>query len=332
MTIRSHRMALIMLLLVSFVWGAEFVLIDMAIESLPVNTFNALRFTLAGLSLIPLFLLSGEKVRKDQLIPVIQKGAILGAMLGLGFYTQTEGLLHTSVSNAGFITGLNVPLVPVLGFLIFRTAASRAVWAGVLCSTLGLYLLTMGDKLEFNYGDFLVLICAFCFAIHIVMTGRYVGALPVIALSISQLFAVAIYSSCAAMLSPDPAFYLPGHEAVSWQEQLTDPIIFSAITIAGMFGTAYAYWAQSACQQILPDYKVALVFATEPVFAYITAWLILDETLGMLGIAGAIAIVIGMLVSELGDKKHPPEISPLDHTATASAELTSKESEAQSRV
>lgn len=315
MTIRSHRMALIMLILVSLVWGAEFVLIDMAVEEMPVHTFNAFRFGLAGLSLIPLLLWSKEVVRKDQILQLLLKGSILGFMLFVGFYTQSEGLRHTSVSNAGFITGLNVPLVPVLGFLLFRTAVSRAVWIGVILATLGLYLLTMGETLEFNKGDSLVLICAFAFAIHIVMTGRFVGALPIIALSITQLLAVAVYSTIGALVSPDPAFYYPGAEPVTWLEQLSHPIIMWSILIAGLFGTAYAYWAQSACQQVLPDYKVALVFATEPVFAYITAWLVLGETLGYVGMLGAVGIIAGMLIAELGDKRHPPEISVLDQTA-----------------
>lgn len=315
MIIRSHRTALLILSAVSFVWGAEFVLIDMAVEQMPVHTFNAFRFILAGLSLIPLLILSKEVIRPDQLGSLLQKGAILGFMLFVGFYAQTEGLRHTSVSNAGFITGLNVPLVPVLGFLIFRTKVARTVWLSVLLATVGLYMLTMGDKLEFNHGDLLILVCAFSFAIHIVMTGRYVDHLPVIALSIVQLLAVGLYSVIGAVLSPEPAFYYLEAQPITWFEQLTDPMIIAAILVAGLFGTAFAYWGQSACQKILPDYKVALVFATEPVFAYITAWLVLGETLGFIGILGAVGIITGMLIAELGDRKHPPEVQVLDQTA-----------------
>ncbi|WP_028301144.1 DMT family transporter [Oceanospirillum beijerinckii] len=314
MVIRSHRAALLILSAVSFVWGAEFVLIDMAVEQMPVHTFNAFRFTLAGLSLIPLLILSKELIRPDQFWPLLQKGAILGFMLFVGFYAQTEGLRHTSVSNAGFITGLNVPLVPVLGFLIFRTKVARTVWLSVLLATVGLYMLTMGDKLEFNKGDLMVLVCAFAFAIHIVMTGRYVDHLPVVALSVVQLLAVGFYSIAGAVLSSEPAFYYLEAQPMTWVDQLIDPLIIAAILVAGLLGTAFAYWGQSACQKILPDYKVALVFATEPVFAYITAWLVLSETLGFIGILGAIGIIAGMLVAELGDRRHPLEVQVLDQT------------------
>jgi len=317
MTITSSRVALIMLLLVSFVWGLEFVLIDLAVAEIPTHTFNAIRFALAALSLLPLLWYSREKLPQGQGLKLLGAGLLLGFMLFIGFYTQTEGLRFTSVSNAGFITGLNVPLVPVLGFLLFRHRAGTNVWLGVLAATSGLFLLTSGEglSLALNRGDLLVLICAFAFAAHIVLTGRLVQKLPVILLSIVQLMAVAIYSSLAAWLSPEPAFYHPEATPVDWQSQLLSPIILLAILVAGVFGTAYAFWAQSACQTLLPAHKVALVFAAEPVFAHLSAWLFLDEHLGNSGLIGAGLILSGMLISELGDRRKA-SLKPLDHTAT----------------
>lgn len=195
-------------------------------------------------------------------------------LLFIAFYTQTEGLKHTTVSNAGFITGLASPLVPILGLLLFRTKVSRSVYLGVIFATVGLYLLT----------------------------GRFVSALPVISLTIVQLFEVGIYSAISAFISSDPAFYLAESTPLSWQESLLTPIVLSAILIAGIIGTAYAYWAQSACQKILPDYKVALIFTLEPIFACLTATLFLNETLGIIGLIGAACILLGMLIAETGSK------------------------------
>ncbi|MEH6578800.1 MAG: DMT family transporter [Amphritea sp.] len=317
MAIKSPRIAVVLLLLVSFVWGGEFVLIDLAVAQIPTHTFNAIRFALASLSLLPLLWFTRKKNTQYSYIALLKAGLLLGLLLFIGFYTQTEGLRFTSVSNAGFITGLSVPLVPFLGFLLFRTHAAKSVWIGVVAATSGLYLLTIGDKLEFNYGDILVLICAFAFASHIILTGRFVDNLPVIPLSIIQLAAVAIYSTVAALISPEPAFYYPDANPVSWQEQLSAPIIIAAILIAGILGTAYAFWAQSASQQILEPHKVALIFATEPVFAYLAAWLFLDEHLGTQGMIGAGLIIAGMLISELGDRKQKVSIEPLDQTTAA---------------
>lgn len=315
MTITSPRIATVMLLFVSLIWGVEFVLVDLAVARIPTHTFNAIRFALAALSLLPLLWFSTKNETPLAYNKLIPAGLLLGFLLFIGFYTQTEGLRFTSVSNAGFITGLNVPLVPLLGLFIFRKAVSRPVWIGVCTATIGLYLLTMGDNLAFNYGDVLVLICAFAFATHIVLTGRLVDSLPIIPLSIVQLVAVAVYSTFAALADPNPAFYFPEATPIAWQEQLFNPIVLLAVLIAGVFGTAYAFWAQSASQKLLESHKVALIFAAEPIFAHISAWLFLDETLGEKGMIGAGLIISGMLISELADRQRPAKVRPLEHSA-----------------
>ncbi len=302
MTIQSQRTAILCLAVVCFIWGAEFTLIDLAIDVMPVNTFNAIRFALAGLFLIPLLLWSKETISKQHLIPLLIKGSTLGFLLFIAFYTQTEGLRHTSVSNAGFITGLASPMIPVLGFILFKKRVSRFVWIGTLFATCGLYFLTVGDKLVFNQGDSLVLVCALAFAIHVLLTGRFVKSLPVIPLTIVQLFAVAIYSGLSAFSSLEPAFYIEGHTPLTWQESVFTPIVVITILIAGILGTSFAYWAQTTCQMILPDYKIALILTLEPVFAWLTAWLFLDEKLGIAGLIGAACILTGMVVAETGGK------------------------------
>jgi drug/metabolite transporter (DMT)-like permease len=302
MRIQSQRTAIILLAIVCFIWGAEFTLIDMAVDVMPVNTFNAIRFSLAGLFLIPLFLCSKEALSKQHLLPLFIKGSTLGFLLFIAFYTQTEGLRHTSVSNAGFITGLASPMIPVLGFILFKKQVSHFVWVGILFATSGLYLLTVGDKLVFNQGDSLVLICALAFALHVLLTGLFVKSMPVIPLTIVQLFAVTIYSSLSILLSPDPAFYIEGHPPLTWQESVFSPVVITAILIAALLGTSFAYWAQATCQTILPDYKIALILTLEPVFAWLTAWLFLDERLGGAGLIGATCILTGIIVAETGEK------------------------------
>lgn len=317
MTVKSPTTAFYLLLFVAFVWGGEFVLVDLSIAELPTNSFNAIRFMLAALAIIPIYYFSSERKEKKDYLKLTYTGLGLGLLLFIGFYTQTEGMHYTSVSNAGFITGLCVPLVSVLGFVFFKNKTSLPAWIGIITATTGIYLLTVGDKLEFNSGDLLVLICAFAFAFHIIITGKVIKDLPVLFLSFIQLLAVAAYSLIAALTSSDPFFYHPEQTPINWFDQLSKTIIWSSILIAAVFGTAYAYWAQSACQKIMKPHKVALVFATEPVFACIAAWLFLNETLGWIGLIGAGLIIVGMLISELGDKNHPAEMEPLDHTSAA---------------
>jgi drug/metabolite transporter (DMT)-like permease len=308
MVLKSPKSAIALLLFVSFVWGAEFVLVDMAIEKIPTHAFNALRFFLAGCCLLPLLKLEAPQPQESH--KTLVTGLLLGFLLFIGFATQTEGLHYTSVSNAGFITGLNVPFVPLLGFLIFRSHVALSGWIGVVAATVGLYFLTIGDKLSFNNGDILILICAIAFAAHIIMTGHFASALPAIRLSIIQMFAVAGYSALASTgLELGTDFYQTPLKILS------DPIVASAIVIAAVLGSALAYWAQTASQKILQPHQVALIFAAEPLFAHATAAIFLGETLGFQGWLGAGLIVAGMLISELGDKKHPAEVHAIDQSA-----------------
>lgn len=316
MTIISPRIAFFLLLLTSFIWGAEFVLVDLAIDVLPTHTFNALRFAVAALSLIPLFYFSKEKIHKPQIKTIVLAGLLLGLILFIAFFTQTEGMRYTSVSNAGFITGLGVPLVSFLGFIFFKQKAPLAVWIGITLATIGLYCLTVGDKFVFNKGDALVLVCAFGFALHILLTGKFVDTMPVIFLSIVQLSAVAIYSAIAGYFDSNPSFYFTGQAELAWYEQITTPIVYMGILIAGILGTAFAYWSQSVSQTLLAPHKVALIFASEPIFAHISAAIFLDESLGILGFVGAACIILGMVVSEMGDKQHKPKVNVLDQNTS----------------
>ena len=304
MALHTSRLAFIILFSVAFIWGAEFVLVDLAVTKVSTNLFNALRFALASLALLPLYFIKKEVIERGILGRLLLAGFSLGFLLFVGFYAQTEGMRFTSVANAGFITGLSVPLVPVLAFLVFRQGASWNVWLGVICATLGLYLLTVGDNLSFNQGDSLVLICAFAFAFHILLTDKFVVNLPIISLSIIQMAAVAIYSLIALVLAPEmisPELIFPEVSDNSFDiSTLLDPIVISGILVTGLLGSAYAYWAQSACQRHLEPAKVALIFATEPVFAFLSAWVFLGEVLGVKGSLGALLILAAILISELG--------------------------------
>lgn len=323
MTLNSSTKAVWILLLVCMIWGLMFVLVDQTIEHLPVHSFHAFRFGVAALCLLPLWRLDGEA--KQQSLSdmggwkLLLTSAGLALIMFVSFATQTMGLEHTSVSNAGFITGLCVPLVPVLGLLMFRAKVNGAVWIAVACATAGIYFLTVGDKLVFNKGDTLVLICAITFALHIVITGRVAPKFPLIPLCTLQLAAVSIYSAIAA-LATEPV----GQQ--TWQA-LKQPIVLTTIVVSGMLATAFAFWAQTAAQRLLQPYKVGLIFASEPLFAHIAAAIVLGERLGVMGWLGAALIIGGMLVAELGDRRHPPKMQPVDMNAAPDFSKASGRSE-----
>jgi drug/metabolite transporter (DMT)-like permease len=305
------------IVLVNLIWGVGFVVVDGAIDIMPVNTFNAFRFGIAALALLPLYFLQNKTTKSEfdyKVVELLKVGFGLGLLLFLGFSLQTKGLLYTSVSNTGFITGLCVPLVPIIGFLLFKTKVGIEIWVSVIAATIGLYFLTIGDKLEFNFGDILVAICAVCYASHITLMAKYGGRFAVIPLSIIQLAAVALYSTIAASyeaLANINESYQP------FIEQISNADVWAAILYSGILASAFAYWAQTSSQRLIAPHKIALIFALEPIFAHIAAYFILGEHLGIKGWFGAGLIIAGMLYSELGGKRKV-KIQPLDQMAAPS--------------
>ncbi|NQZ80009.1 MAG: DMT family transporter [Colwellia sp.] len=314
MTIRTPSTALWALVMVNLIWGIGFVVVDSAIDIMPVNTFNAFRFSIAAIALLPLYFLQRKIPNEEtdyKVIELLKTGFGLGLLLFLGFSLQTTGLLYTSVSNTGFITGLCVPLVPIIGFLLFKTKVGVEIWISVVAATIGLYFLTMGDKMEFNIGDVLVAISAICYASHITLMAKYGGRFAVIPLSIIQLAAVGFYSTIAA--SYEELMNL-NESYAPLIEQLNNVDVWAAILYSAILASAFAYWAQTASQRLLAPHKVALVFALEPIFAHLAAFIILGEHLGLQGWFGAGLILAGMLYSELGGNRKI-KVQPLEQMA-----------------
>lgn len=307
MTLSSPSRAVALLIFVCAIWGLMFVLVDQTIEHLPVHSFHTLRFAVAALCLWPLWRIDPEAKGLKISPKLLLTSAGLGLIMFASFAFQTMGLQFTSVSNTGFITGLSVPLVPILGLILFRAVIKPVAWLGVIGATAGIYFITVGEHLAFNQGDTLVLICAFCYALHILATGRVAKSFPLIPLCALQMAAVSLYSFIAAIM------FEPVGEATL--QAVQQPIVWSTVLVSGTLATALAFWAQTASQRLLEPYQVGLIFAAEPMFTHFAAAMILGERMGVYGWAGAALIIAGMLISELGDRRHPPKIQPADMSA-----------------
>jgi len=326
MAIQSRVVALWLLVLVNLIWGVGFVVVDDAIKNIPVYSFNAFRFGIAALALLPLLFLSQRKDKKKaaknpetqineeaSIVDLMKIGFGLGLFLFLGFSLQTQGLLYTTVSNTGFITGLCVPLVPVIGFFLYKRKVGKQVWFSVLTATCGLYMLTVKDSLTLNFGDVLVALCAICYAVHIVLMSRVSNGFSVLKLSIVQLASVAIYSAIAAVIEQ---VISPQENAIPLLDSLRNFNVIAGILYSGILASAFAYWVQTSSQRLLEAHQVALIFALEPIFGHIAAFIILGEELGVQGWLGACLIIAGMLYAELGGKK--VKMQPLDQMAAPS--------------
>lgn len=286
----------ISLLYVAFIWGATFVLVQNAISFIAPFSFNGIRFFLASFILFIWLVLFKSEQLKEINRKQLFAGFVIGIWLFAGYALQTFGLLYTSSSKAGFITGLSVVLVPIFTFFILKQRPKTNGLIGVAVATIGLYFLTMGDQASVNKGDILVFFCAISFALHIIFTGKYTSQYPTLLLTVTQLTTVAILSSFSALLFED------------WKTGLTLNVILTsevivALIITSLFATAFAFLAQTKFQQYTTPTRVALIFAMEPVFAAITAYFWAGERLSYIALFGGILIFIGMIIAELPQRK-----------------------------
>ncbi|MEH7109126.1 DMT family transporter, partial [Bacillus sp. JJ1764] len=286
------------LLLVTLVWGMTFVVVQNAISYLDPLAFNGIRFIIASVLLIIILLLFDRNQLKQLNGKMMASGIFIGFWLFLGYITQTIGLLYTTTSKAGFITGLSVVLVPVFSMLLFKQIPRKNGILGVLTATIGLFLLTMTDISALNIGDGLILICAISFALQIIFTGKYSSQYPSLLLTVIQLTTVAVLSTISSFLFED------WKKSFNLDVLLSEDIIFGLI-ITSIFATAIAFLIQTNFQKYTSATRVALIFAMEPVFAAITGYYWADERLTQSALFGCICIFLGMIFSELPSDKIP---------------------------
>ncbi|MBO8163794.1 MAG: DMT family transporter [Brevibacillus sp.] len=280
------------LLAVAFVWGATFVIVQNAIAFLDPNTFNGVRFTIAAVFLTIVHILKSRQLQSFFSWKLISAGLFIGLWLFGGYALQTVGLLYTTSSKAGFITGLSVALVPLFSFLLLKETIRWPGVSGVLLAVSGLYLLTFSGQLSLNLGDMLVFGCAICFALQIVFTGKFAPHHAALPLAIVQLYTVAVLSFFYALLFED------------WRKALVpetylQPDVAWGLCITSIFATALAFLAQTALQKKTSSTRVALIFALEPVFAALTAYLWINEVLTSRQLVGGALIFAGMILAEL---------------------------------
>lgn len=299
---QSRSLADICLLLVALVWGATFVLVQNAISFLEPFTFNAVRFFIAGMLLAMwLFIFKREQLARLNW-KLVSSGIFIGLWLFAGYAFQTAGLLYTTSSKAGFITGLSVVMVPLLAFALLKSKPGANSVIGVAAAAAGLYLLAMTDASSLNKGDMLTFVCASGFALHIIFTGKFSKHHPALLLTVVQILTVSGLASVSALLFED------------WQSALNPDILLegnvvTALLVTSIFATALAFLAQTAFQKFTTPTRVALIFAMEPVFAAAAGYLWAGDRLTISALAGCGLIFAGMVYAELPSRKEKREVA-----------------------
>jgi len=300
--------AYILMTLVVAVWGSTFVVIKGALSDATPVAFNLIRMTLAFVLLAVGYHRAWRTIKRSQ----IAAGALVGLCLAAGYQFQTIGLVKTTPSKSAFITGLVVVLVPLFSMApALRPPGARAprwnAFAGAVLAFLGIVLITappaagslssmaafLPDLSSINVGDVLTLGCSISFALHCIALGHTSPRIPFQPLAILQV------GFCALFM----AISLPVIEHS--QVHVTGRLIF-ALIVAAALATAAAFSIQSWAQSILPTTPMALILALEPVFAWITSFVVTGERLAMVPAIGATLILAGIALTELVPQPHVP--------------------------
>lgn len=283
----TQTRANLLLLFAGLIWGLGFVAQSTAMENIGPLTFIGLRFIVATAAVLPFALRETARATKPLTSSDYKAFAILGSMLFSGMVLQQTGLLTTSVTNAGFLTGLYVVLVPLLGVLLFSQWPHPVVWVSAVFSLTGIFLLSGGSLDGFSQGDWLMIAGAVFWALQGLFIARYALRIgrPITMACIQ--FAVVAVAGLAAALT---------FEQIEWHAiQAAAP----EILFTGMFSSGVAFTLQAIGTRYTSAPQAAIFLSSEALFAALFGAILLGERLPVIGLAGCALIFLSMLMVEI---------------------------------
>jgi drug/metabolite transporter (DMT)-like permease len=292
----------LLMLLAAGIWGFAFVAQRVGMETMGPHWFNSLRFFIGVVALVPVVLWIGrnkaktidqENELKSSNKTLMLGGLAAGFLLFLGATFQQVGLQYTTAGKAGFITGMYIFFVPLIG-LFFRMKTGLGTWVGAVVALWGLYLLSINEDFTLSKGDTLQLICAVAFAGHVLMIGYLASKMDTVKLSLIQFFVAGVLAMGLALYSEQLTWEMIASTAV--------PLLF-----AGVMSTGIAYTLQTIAQQHAHPSHAAIILSSEGVFAVIGGFLLLNEVLPPKGLLGCGLILAGMLMSQLMPRLRLPQ-------------------------
>lgn len=299
---------------VALLWGSTFVVVRSALTDISTVYFLAIRFWAASLCMVLLFIRPFRTAGAKAVWSGLRGGAVAGVFLWSGYILQTYGLKYTSAGKSGFITGLYIVLVPLIGAGVYRKWPHVSEIVGILIAAAGMGLMVapradgfhlprLGPSQfnfgqfgleQFNFGDLLTVGCAVAFAGHLVVLGYYSRRERFEAVALGQILCAAVLSTMALAAEPP---------RVSW----SSGVVF-ALVLTSLFATAIAFAIQTWGQQYTSATRTALIFALEPVFALAAAVAFGGERFTKATAAGGVLILAGILLVELkplARRRHP---------------------------
>ncbi len=285
----------LLLLVTAIIWGFAFVAQRMGMDHMGPYAFNGIRFALGAFSLVPFIIWQSRKqpvesIKKPPRNLLIIGGLTAGFLVFFGASFQQVGLMSTTAGNAGFITGLYMVIVPVMGLAIGQRT-NKGTIIGISLAVLGLYFLSVTEDFTIAWGDVLVLIGAFFWAAQVLVISYFSPKLDPFKLAFMEFLICSILSMIVALAI----------EEITWEgiNGAAIPLLYGGLASVGI-----AYTIQVFAQRKTTPSHASIIMGMEAVFAVIGGWMFLNEMLSFRGFIGCGLMLAGMIVSQLwGIKK-----------------------------
>ena len=299
MSLKTDLRADLILLLTAFIWGLAFVYQRSGMDHIGPVTFTFGRFLIGALAILPLWYVMEKPKQIFAFNKVNRNAALLGLVLTSGMLLQQWGMVYTTAGRAGFLTGVYLVFVPLIG-LFFRKKTEWPTWVGMSLALAGLYFMAQIEAEEIFTGDILVLISSLLFALHIIFTGM-------IANDASPFRLIFVQFTVAAVIT---GLLVPIFETWDWQG-IRDAMV--ALLYVGVLSSAVGFCLQVVGQRTAPASHTAIILSFESVFAAFCGWWLLDEYLTQTEFIGCGLILAGGLVSQLKVLLKQSSGEPIQH-------------------
>lgn len=287
---------IIMLTLCSLIWGTAFIAQSVGAEYLEPLTFNCARSILAAIFLLPCFLifdkLAGRKLSlwgtEDAATRqrLLRGGVICGLALTIASLFQQIGMAYTTVGKGGFITSLYIVIVPILGMLFFKNKVNILQWLSVVIATVGMYFICINEAFTINQGDMYILICAFCFSIHILCIESVIQGLDGVRMSFIQFLTCSIVNGALMFIFESPSW---NNLSLAWE----------AVAYAGIMSSGVGYTLQIIGQKHVSSVLASMLMSLESVFAMLSGWLLLGQVLTTRELWGCGLVFVAIILAQV---------------------------------
>lgn len=285
---KTKPKGIILLVLTALIWGSSFVAQSIGIESVDAFTFMALRTILGSLILLPVVLFMGDGLRSLFEKKTLRAGIILGTVFAVAQNLQQFAFYYSTSGKIAFLTALYMFFVPIIGIFLGKKILP-ATWVSIFMALAGLFLLCMNpeDMTAINKGDILAISCGFVYAFQIMLIDKFTGEnINGIRLSFLEFFTAAVITSIMMLIFEHPT--AEGVKAAA-----------PAIMYSGIMSCGIAYTLQVIGQKYASPVVASLIMCFESVFAALTGWLILKETLSTREIAGCAVMFAAIILSQV---------------------------------